>query len=1355
MKGRLPKVSAEALHGLVLLIAFTLLMAGTGFVTDRPALAAILVFLFSLPYLAASIVTKQAHFLYATKLLGAVSYFMACYALGAPAVWFPLLSVPLVVCLLGIGHRLEKVLDPSLAAFPRTTYRAMNITAAVFTVWALLQVYGLMGEPGMARYVAGLAFLGYAGLYLTHCVAGAHAVYTYVFCIFLAMGAGLAGTAALSVEYCWIFLLIAAGLVAFVGTSFHRARTIRWSRHFFICFGVTLVGSFVFSVFSVFWTSRWSFVLYDLAISSLLLWLAYRWLAAAVGDLRRATTNERLIPRFFFLGALLLSTPLVPLVFVRPVNTNIAVTALLFGWVFAWIAWSRREQRGGPRNAYVLPAGMFVTAGLAGLAIHLPAPVPAVWSLVGALALLIGLGVLHRTLANAVDEAFRRSLAEAAVFPAFFAWYVPLLLGEQGVALAGAVAALGISLALGTLLKNAFARCAAGPALAGIVVTLAMLFTPQTMPVWVVYVAGAAMAGACFSWADSRNRQVTRQAANLAWLILSIAAPASAAASGMASALYSVTAVGCIGAVMVGVRQQQPRDRDMFNHFVTLMALVATAVSLALVAVGGLELITAGFCLIVLAAAYGIAWGFGRGVWSGHATVGLFALGMVLVIFGAVSGIDARVLWGATVVFALFALAAGVNRRFPKLADSSVVAGHVTGITLACATLIIAWQVTGSTLMVPVLPYIVLYGLMLRFRQNFGFRLGTICWVSLAALFLFAAQRNTVYHAQLLWIVALGLLWLALGYALQRAGKKSWPMPLYISATVLALFGGAASLIAPSVEGTWQVFLVGGLVFASLFLILHENIFAYLVTLSLSLMAFDWVRLTTTHYTQDLFVYLVIGVGILGVFFLLPYMKTAAIRWLSLPLFSIFNWQGGVFVTACVLAIAVVAASAYGIRITTHPKFCIVCHNMDQYYDSWQHSSHKDAACLECHYEPGVVGHVEGKMGAMVQLAKYITDMRWANAHAYSNRQPHAIVSSESCMRIGCHDQMERSEEVLLFHGKIRFRHDKHLSERPRANGVNCVSCHGQVVEGQHISVTETTCLTCHFYGRGEKSVAVGDCQTCHLLPEGTVTSGQQALDHREYLEGKEKVRCELCHSQVTQGDAAISTTRCRACHLEQSGEIEDQAQFHLVHVSEGHFDCLQCHDQVKHGIHPTAQHLLASGNCRSCHGGERHTIQEQIYAGTAVPELDVMPDFMYGAGVSCDGCHTEVQYVQLGEMTFTSKASGTKQCADCNAEEFYGEMLTEWQDETKGRLDELRSALGEMEHRDVQPEASKAEGVEARTLLEAAGSKLSHVVADGSYGAHNYMYVSGILDSVESDLDAYRALLAKLPEQGLEDSTE
>ena len=335
---------------------------------------------------------------------------------------------------------------------------------------------------------------------------------------------------------------------------------------------------------------------------------------------------------------------------------------------------------------------------------------------------------------------------------------------------------------------------------------------------------------------------------------------------------------------------------------------------------------------------------------------------------------------------------------------------------------------------------------------------------------------------------------------------------------------------------------------------------------------------------------------------------------------------------------------------------------------------------------------------------------------------------------------MERNEEELLFGGKIKFRHDIHLGEHPRGKEVNCVSCHGQAVQGQHISVTATTCLTCHFYGRGDRPVAVGSCRTCHPTPEELSASGPYTFDHQAFLEGKEQLGCDHCHSQVTHGQAEVSQVRCRSCHLEQMVQVEDQAQFHLIHVSEGHFDCLQCHDRVEHGTHPQAQKLLATGNCGMCHGGDRHTVQEQIYTGTAIAELDTMPDFMYVAGVACDGCHTDVQLVEMDEMTFTSKVSGAKECAACHADEGYGEMLTDWQEEVRGRIGDLEPKVAELDGVFASLQTSTDGLAGARERLAASKTKLSRVVHDGSYGAHNYFYVSSILDSAESDLDACRA---------------
>jgi hypothetical protein len=206
--------------------------------------------------------------------------------------------------------------------------------------------------------------------------------------------------------------------------------------------------------------------------------------------------------------------------------------------------------------------------------------------------------------------------------------------------------------------------------------------------------------------------------------------------------------------------------------------------------------------------------------------------------------------------------------------------------------------------------------------------------------------------------------------------------------------------------------------------------------------------------------------------------------------------------------------------------------------------------------------------------------------------------------------------------------------------------------------------------------------------------------------------------------------------------ENQDQEEFHLIHVSAGHFDCLTCHDQITHGDRPMAEQLLTTGNCTTCHGGKRHSIQEAIYAGTAVAELETKPDVMYEAGVACDGCHDDAQITQLGHLTLTSRISGAKQCVDCHNSEDYIDELASWQEATKEMLGEFGPALEELEKALPSSQASSEQLTEAKKLAESARTKFDIVLKDGSYGAHNVGYVMEILDKVLEEIEKGQSLV-------------
>jgi len=408
---------------------------------------------------------------------------------------------------------------------------------------------------------------------------------------------------------------------------------------------------------------------------------------------------------------------------------------------------------------------------------------------------------------------------------------------------------------------------------------------------------------------------------------------------------------------------------------------------------------------------------------------------------------------------------------------------------------------------------------------------------------------------------------------------------------------------------------------------------------------------------------------------------------------------------------------------------------MDEYYSTWQHSSHRNVACIDCHYEPGAAAVVEGKVAGLVQVVKYVS-------HSYGTK-PHALISDASCMRPGCHAGMDQAAEEMAFNGRIKFRHDKHLASTALGTELKCVSCHGHTDKAEHVNVAESACVTCHFYGREDKAVASGDCSTCHSLPAEAVTFMGQKFEHVSFLHDKTSVRCEHCHSQVTRGEGAVSAVRCRSCHVGKSlVEEADRRQLHLVHVSDQNIDCLQCHDEIDHGISPKEQPRLASGDCKTCHAGQRHSLQERMYAGRAIPARKVQADPMYKAHVACNGCHTDPRSEGAGEMAFTMEGAGPTQCVDCHGNQRYGRMLENWQKDTRDRVGQFQADLAKLDKacsdaKDAPPD----QVAKARAMLEAMRATLTCIEKDGSYGAHNYPYVSDALDDMEDELDDCREL--------------
>ena len=163
-----------------------------------------------------------------------------------------------------------------------------------------------------------------------------------------------------------------------------------------------------------------------------------------------------------------------------------------------------------------------------------------------------------------------------------------------------------------------------------------------------------------------------------------------------------------------------------------------------------------------------------------------------------------------------------------------------------------------------------------------------------------------------------------------------------------------------------------------------------------------------------------------------------------------------IVVQGIILLILLAGLGAVGfIEYAAQPSFCTNCHNMQPYYDSWTTSTHQDVPCIKCHYAPGIKAEAMGKMQAANQVVKYVTG-------TYGTK-PWAEIEDAACLRSGCHST-RKLEGELTFLG-VRFDHRHHLTALRRGKQLRCTSCHSQIVQGDHVAVTKSTCFLCHFQG--------------------------------------------------------------------------------------------------------------------------------------------------------------------------------------------------------------------------------------------------------------------------------------------------
>ncbi len=414
------------------------------------------------------------------------------------------------------------------------------------------------------------------------------------------------------------------------------------------------------------------------------------------------------------------------------------------------------------------------------------------------------------------------------------------------------------------------------------------------------------------------------------------------------------------------------------------------------------------------------------------------------------------------------------------------------------------------------------------------------------------------------------------------------------------------------------------------------------------------------------------------------------------------------------------------VQVSSTPGFCGTCHIMKPYYQSWKHSSHNRIACVECHISPGITAEVRKKFEAMSMVVKYIT--------ATYGTKPWAEVDDAACLR--CHERR-------LLEGRVNFRgvgfdHRPHLIEARRGLRLRCTSCHSQIVQGTHLTVTVSTCAFCHFKDQGPNE-GLGQCTKCHEIPERVKTAGGQAFDHSQVA--AYDMPCSSCHGDIVRGTGRVPLQRCQGCHNqpERFAKYNDPVLLHRMHVTVHKVDCQDCHDVIEHGLPPhrlSASHspvTLATrtdaGVCAGCHGAG-HSPQQLLYTGLGARGVAPMPGPMAVVGVTCQGCHDprfSVQAASVGPANPAITPAGVVSCMACHGPS-YRRIFAGWKEGIDGRTDAMRGLM--------QSTAAALGGAKSQAWEDA---QWNFALVERGHGIHNINYAYVVLDKTFDQMNEAR----------------
>lgn len=347
------------------------------------------------------------------------------------------------------------------------------------------------------------------------------------------------------------------------------------------------------------------------------------------------------------------------------------------------------------------------------------------------------------------------------------------------------------------------------------------------------------------------------------------------------------------------------------------------------------------------------------------------------------------------------------------------------------------------------------------------------------------------------------------------------------------------------------------------------------------------------------------------------------------------------------------------LEVSSNPKFCSSCHLMRPYIDAWKNSSHANVNCMSCHAQEGLKGYFETKFTAMSMLANYFTGL-------YRRSRPWAEIEDANCMQ--CHDTRLLEGRTEWTKG-IMFDHKPHLTEERRGRRLRCTSCHSQIVQGEHITVTSSTCFLCHFKNvEQEHRADLAECTKCHSNPP----TGDQAVEAGLFDHGSvvhDHISCQACHKKMWQGSGEVRRESCGTCHAEEEhiDRINDLEFIHEWHIEKRKVECQTCHDKIEH------RHAVIDrdfrNRCSDCHY-DKHSLMSEVFQGRGARLIDVeLPDPMFLDRVVCISCH------KIDPETRRAQPVGDDACLPCH-EQSYIRLMDDWRKSFDEQIADLEKSV-------------------------------------------------------------------------------